>query len=66
MGKLKYILGIEVIDTYKGLCLTQRKYCLDLLSEFDFLACKPSAFPLEQSLTISNEPTISKVCFWTT
>ncbi|GJS99232.1 putative RNA-directed DNA polymerase [Tanacetum coccineum] len=56
LGKLKYFLGIEVIDTDKGLCLSQRKYCLDLLSDFGLLACKPSATPLEQNLTISNEP----------
>ncbi|GKB47607.1 putative RNA-directed DNA polymerase [Tanacetum coccineum] len=29
---------------------------LDLLSDFGLLACKPSATPLEQNLTISNEP----------
>ncbi|GJR20552.1 putative RNA-directed DNA polymerase [Tanacetum coccineum] len=34
-----------------------RKYCLDLLSEYGLLACKPSATPLEQNLAISNEPT---------
>ncbi|GJS99237.1 putative RNA-directed DNA polymerase [Tanacetum coccineum] len=56
LGKLKYFLGIEVIDTDKGLCLSQRKYCLDLLSDFGLLACKPSATPLEQNLSISNEP----------
>ncbi|GKE33806.1 hypothetical protein Tco_1453128, partial [Tanacetum coccineum] len=48
---------IEVLETNQGLCLSQRKYCLDLLSEFGFLACKPSATPLEQNLAISNEPT---------
>ncbi|GJW25179.1 ribonuclease H-like domain-containing protein [Tanacetum coccineum] len=48
LGKLKYFLGIEVVETDKGLCLSQRKYCLDLLSEFGLLACKPSAVPLEQ------------------
>ncbi|GJW90367.1 ribonuclease H-like domain-containing protein [Tanacetum coccineum] len=57
LGKLKYFLGIEVIDTDKGLCLSQRKYCLDLLSDFGLLACKPSATPLEQNLVVSNEPT---------
>ncbi|GJT84349.1 ribonuclease H-like domain-containing protein [Tanacetum coccineum] len=56
LGKLKYFLGIEVIDTDRGLCLSQRKYCLDLLSDFGLLACKPSATPLEQNLTITNEP----------
>ncbi|GKB92237.1 ribonuclease H-like domain-containing protein [Tanacetum coccineum] len=59
LGKLKYFLGIEVIETDKGLCLSQRKYCLDLLSEFSLLACKPSVVPLEQNLKIYNEPTSS-------
>ncbi|GKD82518.1 ribonuclease H-like domain-containing protein [Tanacetum coccineum] len=57
LGKLKYFLGIEVLETDQGLCLSQKKYCLDLLSEFGLLACKPSATPLEQKLAISNEPT---------
>ncbi|GKE24984.1 ribonuclease H-like domain-containing protein, partial [Tanacetum coccineum] len=57
LGKLKYFLGIEVLETGFGICLSQRKYCLDLLSEYDLLACKPSATPLEQNLAISNEPT---------
>nr|GEY04994.1 ribonuclease H-like domain-containing protein [Tanacetum cinerariifolium] len=34
LGKLKYFLGIEVVDTKKGICLNQRKYVLDLLSEY--------------------------------
>ncbi|GKC72647.1 ribonuclease H-like domain-containing protein, partial [Tanacetum coccineum] len=50
LGKLKYFLGIEVLDT-QGLCLSQRKYSLDLLSEFGLLACKPPATYLEQKLT---------------
>ncbi|PWA97255.1 ribonuclease H-like domain-containing protein [Artemisia annua] len=57
LGKLKYFLGIEVIETKSGVCLSQRKYCLDLLSEFGLLACKPSAIPLEQSVYITSEPT---------
>ncbi|GJY17476.1 ribonuclease H-like domain-containing protein [Tanacetum coccineum] len=62
LGKLKYFLGIEVLETEQGLCLSQRKYCLDLLSDFGLLACKPSATPLEQNLSITNEPTdIDKV-----
>ncbi|GKD98444.1 ribonuclease H-like domain-containing protein [Tanacetum coccineum] len=52
LGKLKYFSGIEVLEINQGLCLSQKKYCLDLLSEFGMLACKPSATPLERNLAI--------------
>ncbi|GKC42290.1 ribonuclease H-like domain-containing protein [Tanacetum coccineum] len=55
LGKLKYFLRIEVIDTDKGICLNQRKYVLDLLSEYGMLACKPAKIPLMSKLVISNE-----------
>ncbi|GJZ19206.1 ribonuclease H-like domain-containing protein, partial [Tanacetum coccineum] len=55
LGKLKYFLGIEVVDTDKGICLNQRKYVLDLLSEYRMLACKPAKTPLMSKLVISNE-----------
>ncbi|GJU71555.1 ribonuclease H-like domain-containing protein [Tanacetum coccineum] len=55
LGKLKYFLGIEVIDTDKGICLNQRKYVLDLLSWYGMLACKPAKTPLMSKLVISNE-----------
>lgn len=34
LGKLKYFLGIEVLQSDSGICLSQRKYALDLLAEF--------------------------------
>ncbi|GJT20107.1 ribonuclease H-like domain-containing protein [Tanacetum coccineum] len=55
LGKLKYFLGNEVVDTDKGICLNQRKYVLDLLSEYGMLACKPAKTPLMSKLVISNE-----------
>ncbi|GKB90579.1 ribonuclease H-like domain-containing protein [Tanacetum coccineum] len=48
---------ITVIDTDKGICLNQRKYALDLLSEYGMLACKPIDTPLLSKLVISNEAT---------
>ncbi|GJT04608.1 ribonuclease H-like domain-containing protein [Tanacetum coccineum] len=57
LGKLKYFLGIEVINTDKGICLNQKKYVLDLLSEYGMLACKPAKTPLMSKLVISSEPT---------
>lgn len=55
LGKLKYFLGIEVINSQDGLCLSQRKYCLELLSEFRMLASKPSKTPIEANITIIDE-----------
>ncbi|GKE42747.1 ribonuclease H-like domain-containing protein [Tanacetum coccineum] len=46
-----------VIDTDKGFCLNQRKYVLDLLSEYGMLACKPAKTPLMSKHVISNEAT---------
>ncbi|GKA97178.1 ribonuclease H-like domain-containing protein [Tanacetum coccineum] len=57
LGKLKYFLGIEVVDTDKSICLNQRKYVLDLLFEYGMLACKPVDTPLLSKLVISNEAT---------
>ncbi|GJY18129.1 ribonuclease H-like domain-containing protein [Tanacetum coccineum] len=57
LGKLKYFLSIEVIDTSKGIHLNQRKYVLDLLSEYGMLACKPTKTPLMSKLINSNEAT---------
>ncbi|GKA86174.1 ribonuclease H-like domain-containing protein, partial [Tanacetum coccineum] len=55
LEKLKYFFGIEIIDTEKGICLNQRKYVLDLLSEYDMLACKPVKTHLMSKLVVSNE-----------
>ncbi|GJR08028.1 ribonuclease H-like domain-containing protein [Tanacetum coccineum] len=55
LGQVKYFLGIEVVDTDKGICLNQRKYVLDLLSEYGMLACKPAKTPLMSKLVISNK-----------
>ncbi|GJT17301.1 ribonuclease H-like domain-containing protein [Tanacetum coccineum] len=57
LGKLKYFLGIEIVDTEKGICLNQRKYVLELLSDYGMLACKPAKTPLPSKLVISNETT---------
>ncbi|XP_071693330.1 uncharacterized mitochondrial protein AtMg00810-like [Rutidosis leptorrhynchoides] len=47
LGKLKYFLGIEVLYTNTGLCLSQRIYLLELLDEYGLTACKPALTPIE-------------------
>ncbi|XP_035838298.1 uncharacterized mitochondrial protein AtMg00810-like [Helianthus annuus] len=49
LGLLKYFLGIEVLYSDGSICLSQRKYCLELLNEFGYLGCKPVGTPIEQS-----------------
>ncbi|MFS7899741.1 putative RNA-directed DNA polymerase [Helianthus anomalus] len=49
LGLLQYFLGIEVLTCDKGLCLSQRKYCTDLLAEYGMLGCKPVSIPIDQS-----------------
>ena len=41
-GKLKYMLGIEVLRSNEGIFISQRKYILDLLAETDIVGCKPA------------------------
>ncbi|GJT34778.1 ribonuclease H-like domain-containing protein [Tanacetum coccineum] len=55
LEKVKYFIGIEVVDTDKGICLNQRKYVLDLLSKYGILACKPAKTPLMSKLVVSNK-----------
>ncbi|XP_022032267.1 uncharacterized mitochondrial protein AtMg00810-like [Helianthus annuus] len=54
LGKLQYFLGIEVIRDSTSLCLTQRKYCLDLLAEFGMTGCKPVSCPIEANHVLSH------------
>nr|GEU63136.1 ribonuclease H-like domain-containing protein [Tanacetum cinerariifolium] len=37
---------IEVVENDLGLCMSQRKYCLELLHEYGFLAARPVDIPL--------------------
>ncbi|KAK2980559.1 hypothetical protein RJ640_006052 [Escallonia rubra] len=54
LGSLKYFLGIEVAPLSRGLYLCQRKYTLDILDDCGLTGARPSEFPMEQNLKLSN------------
>ncbi|KAK1406226.1 hypothetical protein QVD17_41515 [Tagetes erecta] len=54
LGLLKYFLGIEVVRTDSGLCLSQRKYCMELITEFGLSGCKPARTPIDQHFAVTN------------
>lgn len=53
IGQLRYFLGIEVARSKQGIVLCQRKYALEVLEDAGFLGAKPSRFPVEQNLTLT-------------
>ncbi|GKC47617.1 ribonuclease H-like domain-containing protein [Tanacetum coccineum] len=57
LGELIFFLGIEVLKTKNGLCLNQRKYCIELLHEYGLLACKPVATPMPENGILSHKET---------
>jgi len=53
LGAVKYFLGLELARTAKGISVSQRKYCLDIIQDCGLLAAKPAAFPMESHLKLS-------------
>nr|GEX25028.1 ribonuclease H-like domain-containing protein [Tanacetum cinerariifolium] len=50
------ITGKSLIEIEKGICLNQRKYCLELIDEFGLLVGKPSNFPMQPNISLTSEP----------
>lgn len=58
LGKLKYLLGIEVSRGPEGIFLSQRKYALDIVIDTSNLGCKPAATPLEQKHNLAKSKSL--------
>jgi len=53
LGKLRYFLGIEVIQSPKGVWLLQRQYALNKLFKYGMTGCKPISIPFEQNVKLN-------------
>ena len=47
LGRMKYVLGIEVAHSQNGVIVSQQKYILDLLAEIGFVNCQPEKTLIE-------------------
>lgn len=48
LGELRYYLGLEIARSSQGIFLSQRKYVLDMLQDYDILKLKECKLPLDQ------------------
>ncbi|KAK2407959.1 putative mitochondrial protein [Trifolium repens] len=55
LGKMKYFLGIEVVQTGAGLFLGQKKYAQEVLERFHMENCNPVGTPTEPGLKLSSD-----------
>ena len=47
LGRMKYVLGIEVAHSQNGVIVSEHKYIIDLLAEIGFVNCQPEKTPIE-------------------
>jgi hypothetical protein len=52
LSNLKYFLGLEVAQSTAGITISQRKYCLSVLSSAGLLGSKPASTPLDPSVKL--------------
>ncbi|GJZ04322.1 ribonuclease H-like domain-containing protein [Tanacetum coccineum] len=53
LGKLKYFLGIEVVDTSSGICFKSKKICVPVISYAVHCLCRFMHSPLNSHLKIA-------------
>lgn len=52
LGRLHYCLGLEILDTGEGVLISQRKFVLDLLKEYDYFNYSSLSSPLDPTIKL--------------
>jgi len=61
LGLMHYFLGIEVVQSGKGIFISQKKYIKEILERFQMMDCNPVNTPVELGLKLHKDPTGKKV-----
>ena len=55
LGELNYFLGLQIIQSNKGIFIHQTKYVKDILRKFHFEDCKPVSTPMTVGCKLTKE-----------
>lgn len=61
LGKLKYYLGIEVMQTEKGIAINQQSYAMKILKETGMIESNPVYIPMDPGLKLSKAETEEEI-----
>lgn len=59
LGQLKFLFGLEVARSSKGITLCQRKCCSNLLNDSGLSGCKPPFTPLDASTCLHQDGSLN-------
>lgn len=55
LGKLHYFLGLEILDTTRRVLISQKKFFLDILKEYDCFNYRSLSSPLDSTVKLRAE-----------
>ncbi|GJR87864.1 putative ribonuclease H-like domain-containing protein [Tanacetum coccineum] len=55
MGELTFFLGLQVMQKYDGIFISQDKYVADILKKFDFITVKVTSTPIETNKALNKD-----------
>uniref|UniRef100_A0A803MD34 Reverse transcriptase Ty1/copia-type domain-containing protein n=1 Tax=Chenopodium quinoa TaxID=63459 RepID=A0A803MD34_CHEQI len=54
LEKLRYFLGLEIDQSNSGIFISQRKYALDVISEFGLTKARPLKVPMDTHIKLTD------------